>query len=570
MKIAKQYLSMIFVFAISLCVPLCGQEDSINKQQVYGQALYERTCSIIDESDSNSGAAENLVQTIMADQEIYVLLNIGKNEGFTVAELLGFAKTIAQENEDQEVVRILQGVEQEAAKNWFSKHSVITTMSALVIAVSSIFAYIQKDYIKQLFFDYLEKLGFGVKPTQTEAERLAAAQLAAEQEAAQLAAEQEAARIKALTRQTEQEDADFWSKAFKTQRDKEEEIARIAAEQEEAEKQLAVGHVELARFKAEQETLKVAEVERLMQFDRELNEASMTTEELAAILIEEERAQKEEEKKSNAEVISENGAETDLDSLIDVIPADASANPEVNLGDTKAESIADKQAKLSALVQKREKLQMLLAKKANQVITEEKSVVEINIDKGTDRKADDSVENNIGMVHQFILDTVENVQKLIAQPKVSDEEEIQREEFAAEREVIRLATSSEISEGNAEKSEIKHNVTPVEQSEEAEQISKESKEPDTNAGVNPVDVNADANLNATPEDQNGVNLGNANSEEESSKVDAQADAVDLAIGYLAQESSSEEISVEAEKQSENPEAITEEKKETVDETAFWL
>ena len=323
MKIAKQYLSMIFVFAISICVPLCAQEDAINKQQVYGQALYERTCSIIDENDSSAQkTAENLVQIIMADQEIYVLLNIGKNEGFTVAELLGFAKTIAQENEDQEVVQILQNVEQEAAKNWFSKHPVITTMSALVIAAGGVFAYLQKDYLKQLFFDYLEKLGFGVKPTQTDAERLAAeqeiARIAAEQEATRLAAEQAAARLAAeqetqriatknaeLTRRKEQEDADFWANAFKIERAK--EAAKLVAEQEAEAKGLEAGQAEVERF------------------DRALQEASMTNEEVAK-LIAGEQAQIEEEKEANAEVNSGDGAETDSDSLSDEKPQ----APEVN------------------------------------------------------------------------------------------------------------------------------------------------------------------------------------------------------------------------------------------------
>lgn len=234
MKIAKQYVRMIFVLAISLCVPLCAQEDAkINKQQGYGQALYERTCAILDESEGNAQkAAENLVHTIMADQEIDVLLNIGKNEGYTVDELITFAKAVAQENEDQEVVNLLQNVQQEAAKNWFSKNPVITTVGALAIAAGSFIAYFKQEFVKQLFSDCLQKLGFDVQVVnqpanepvnQTEVERLAAeqARIVAEQEAQRVAAEQqEALRIAA------EEEA---------QRLANEQEARLAAEQAKPE-----------------------------------------------------------------------------------------------------------------------------------------------------------------------------------------------------------------------------------------------------------------------------------------------------------------------------------------------
>lgn len=227
---------MVFIFAISLCVPLYAQqEDSINKQQIYGQALYERTCAILDETDANAQKlAENLVHTIMADQEIYALFNIGKNEGFTVAELLTFAKTIAQENEDQEVVEILQNVQEDAAKNWFTKNLVITTVGALVVAAGGIIAYLKQEAIIDLFSQLAEKLGFGVQPPQqTEAERQAAEQ-------ARIAAEQE--------------------------------LARIEAELEEAKRELAAGEQKSARLKAEQKALKEAELERILQFDREWHE----------------------------------------------------------------------------------------------------------------------------------------------------------------------------------------------------------------------------------------------------------------------------------------------------------
>jgi len=289
MKVAKPYFSMIFMFIISFSMPLCAQEKAAHKEQVYAHALYERTCSIVDDNDSSTQqAADHLIKKIIADQEIYELLTMGKNEGFTVAELFEFAKKVAQENEDQEVTRVLVGVQEEMARSWFSVHPIMI----LAIATGGVIAYFKRDVITQLFFDCLEKLKSYVKPvSQTvQEQRLAAEQAQRElEEAARLAAEaeqeaertaleqaerearerltaeQEAQRIVEEQKRKDQEDAVFWSAAQEKQ--------AKAAQKAEDEKLAEIEKQAQQEF-LEQEAVRVADAERLATEQAQIEEVA--------------------------------------------------------------------------------------------------------------------------------------------------------------------------------------------------------------------------------------------------------------------------------------------------------
>ncbi len=54
------------------------RKDAINKQQAYGQALYDRPVTLSMRMKQCSKAAEPLVRKVMADEEVYVLLSMGK------------------------------------------------------------------------------------------------------------------------------------------------------------------------------------------------------------------------------------------------------------------------------------------------------------------------------------------------------------------------------------------------------------------------------------------------------------------------------------------------------------
>ena len=70
-----------------------AQDEAITKQQAYGQALYERTCVIVDGNDNSAQiTADLLVQKIIADESIYELLTLGEQEGYTAVNFLGLHK----------------------------------------------------------------------------------------------------------------------------------------------------------------------------------------------------------------------------------------------------------------------------------------------------------------------------------------------------------------------------------------------------------------------------------------------------------------------------------------------
>jgi len=229
MKIAKQYL---IACVFTLCMTLSAQTSDEIKQQAYGQALYERICDIIENTETSAQkTSDYLVQMIIADEAIYKILTVGKKEGYTSAELLEFAKRTAQKNEDQEAVQVLQEVEQEVSKNWFSKHPIMT----LCIAAGVLYTYLRWDSLPILFSSVLESLGLKQQTENNQGQNNQGQQTEDEKRAAEQARrDQEVQRLAAELKQKEQEVA---ARLAAEKEAAEQEAQRLAAEKAQKEKE---------------------------------------------------------------------------------------------------------------------------------------------------------------------------------------------------------------------------------------------------------------------------------------------------------------------------------------------
>lgn len=196
MKIAKQYVTILCVFLVSVCVARNESNDAVINQCALARALYERIYDIVDDNGMQT-EVDQLAQKIAADEGIYVLLNLGKEEGYTIADLFEIVKRMAREEDQQEIVQVLDGAQQELSKSWFAKHPVM----CVAIAAGGIIAYLKRDIVMHMLGSLLNKLGLRTverdlaeEAARLEAERVAA-ELAAREQAARVAAEQEAQRL---------------------------------------------------------------------------------------------------------------------------------------------------------------------------------------------------------------------------------------------------------------------------------------------------------------------------------------------------------------------------------------
>jgi hypothetical protein len=253
MKIAKKYAGLV----CAIVMMVCAQEDVFNKEQEFGQALYERACNIVNNSN-NSETIANLVHTCIADQEINDLLSIGKHKGYTLVELLQFAKKAAQENGDEEVEHILSDMEEEVSKSWISKHPVLL----LGMAATALVTYFKRDLIAHLFARCLQTLGIrAADQSQRLPHNNTDLEVMRRQEEARLAEEQ--ARL-------EMEEA--------KQRQQLEEQARLRRQGEQAEQQR-----EAAKKDAQIEAEIKAKLEAVLRAEQQQKPSSQSAESSASV-----------------------------------------------------------------------------------------------------------------------------------------------------------------------------------------------------------------------------------------------------------------------------------------------